>query len=90
MCSNEENIYGDSYYSLNLAKLACNKDSDCFGVQKLDFTNTVFRLCKKGVRKPYKHNVHIYEKQLTLSMSKLVSFLIIASCFILTKDVSFI
>ena len=89
MCSNEENIYGDSYYSLNLAKLACNKDSHCIGVQKLDFRNTVFRLCKKGVRKPYKHNVHIYEKQLALSMNKLVSFLIIGFCFILIKYVRF-
>ena len=74
ICSSEQNIYNDYFDNLKLAKLACNKDSHCIGVQQK--TNG-FRLCKKGLRKP--DTLYVYEKQVATGKNPFVSFLIIRS-----------
>ena len=62
VCSNPDNLHG-RYDSLKLAKIACNRDSHCIGVQDTKCeTSGIFKICKTGFRTPAQHSC-IHEKQ---------------------------
>ena len=62
VCSNPGNLHG-RYDSLKLAKIACNRDSHCIGVQDTKCeTSGIFKICKTGFRTPAQHSC-IHEKQ---------------------------
>ena len=65
MCGSKENLNGN-YNSIQVAKIECNKDNHCVGIQEKKGT---FQPCRNGVKKPPKGRVYIHEKQVVTGMS---------------------
>ena len=71
MCGSKENLLGN-YNSIQVAKIECNKDNHCIGIQE---NIGIFQPCRNGLKKPGKDLSYIHEKQLVTGMSFMVFFL---------------
>ena len=60
-CSHEDNLHG-RYSSLQDAKVECNRDIRCIGVEDHDCQNVVFHVCKNSYKKPAERRACIDEK----------------------------
>ena len=66
LCGRKENLLGH-YNTIQVAKIECNKDNHCIGIQEI---NGIFQPCRDGLKKPGRGGrYYIHEKQVVTGMS---------------------